>query len=773
MDIPPSSSPTDRRLAQQARQRFVDSLCDGLPALDKKLYEFLTDLMAQTATQRDMQLRRDAWLNYQAHRKAWVVDVARAWREGLLPQQSASATMPLDGGLELVDDNAVENRLLASRMALTVTEHVGAAYEVARQRTQHLDGREISSRDILRPETLCQRLVEAWLDAGLKRDELQLVLDPVQAAMGELALAQYQTLVKLYDEQGVVSAEQLRTRVRRPGGGGSSRSGALGGDSAGARLGRETPFPATMLATPSGMQLPGGMQVPMAGVRPGLAGFATPLAYARQRAQGVMMQLRRMLTQPAAGQAVVQGQPVSSALMHALSGERVEADLYYSGMATLVEDYSPQAVVHVAQAVRERAAEFKKKAGTADEKAIIEVVAMMFQSILNEDRIPPAVRVWFARLQVPVLRVALAEPEFFSDLAHPARQLIDRMGSCVLGFDASAINGTALEAEVRRVVQVIEQYPETGKRVFELVLAEFEKFLAKYLTENQGTARIISVAQQVEQRETLAIQYTIELRNMLKGMPVRDEIRDFLFKSWAEVLAMAAVREGPQHAETAAYKRAAADLVWAASAKPNRADRARVIQQLPALLQRLRQGLVLVGVTDGPQDAQIKTLTDTLAEAFLSKTASIPQEHIDAMAKRLGNLEDFISDDALGEIPLSAENIELLLGIDASSIRVVADNGSPVQEDMLAWAQQLPLGAWFTIDLNGAVARVQYVWHSQRKQLHLFAALDGSSYLLQLRAMASFMQAKLLAAQEEKSLTLRATRDTLTRLDANPEQLFQ
>jgi hypothetical protein len=41
----------------------------------------------------------------------------------------------------------------------------------------------------------------------------------------------------------------------------------------------------------------------------------------------------------------------------------------------------------------------------------------MFQSILTEDRMPPSMRVWFARLQVPVLRVALAEPEFFSDLA--------------------------------------------------------------------------------------------------------------------------------------------------------------------------------------------------------------------------------------------------------------------------------------------------------------------------------------------------------------------
>ena len=83
------------------------------------------------------------------------------------------------------------------------------------------------------------------------------------------------------------------------------------------------------------------------------------------------------------------------------------------------------------------------------------------------------------------------------------------MGACVMGFDATAINGSALEAEIRRVVQVIEQYPETGRRVFQLVHEEFEKFLSKFLTEKQATSRLVSVAQQVEQRETLAIQYTI------------------------------------------------------------------------------------------------------------------------------------------------------------------------------------------------------------------------------------------------------------------------
>ena len=510
----------------------------------------------------------------------------------------------------------------------------------------------------------------------------------------------------------------------------------------------------------------------MAGGGLGAVTGMTPLIRARQRAQGVMGQLRRLLSQPVTGFDMTQAPPASAALAHALSAQRVQAETHYSDMVTIAEDYSPAAVVQVAGAVRERSAELKKKAVTPGEKAIIEVVALMFQSILSEDRIPPSVRVWFARLQVPVLRVALAEPEFFSNLTHPARQLIDRMGACVLGFDASSINGSALEAEIRRIVQVIEQYPETGQRVFQLVHDEFEKFLAKFLTEKQGTSRIVSVAQQVEQRETLAIQYTIELRALLKDMPVRDEIREFLFKTWAEVLAMSAVRDGAQHASTAAFKRAAADLVWAAGAKPNRADRALVIQNLPALLQSLRQGLALIGVAGPEQDAQIKGITDTLADAFLSKTASIPQAHIDAMAKRLANLEDYIGDEALGDMPLSADNIEMLLGIDASSIHVIADNGAPVQDDMVAWAQQLPLGTWFTLDHNGASTQVQYAWHSQRKQLHLFATRDGGSYLIQLRRLGAYLQAGLLVAQEEESLTLRATRDALTKLDANPERLL-
>jgi hypothetical protein len=500
----------------------------------------------------------------------------------------------------------------------------------------------------------------------------------------------------------------------------------------------------------------------------------TPLARARMRAQGVMGHLKRLLSNQVAGFDDTRPSQASPQLAQAMtSAERADDS---EVQRTLLADAQGQVYgqVHVDQAVgalRERASKLKQAATTSSEKATIEIVALMFQSILAEDRIPPVIRVWFARLQMPVLRVAISEPEFFESLQHPARRLIDRMGSCVLGFDVT-VSGGAMESEIKRVVQVIEQYPETGRRVFQLVYDEFDKFLSRFLSQHGSTARVVSVAQQVEQKETMTIQYTIEMRNMLNDMPVRDEIREFLFKVWAEVLAIAGMKNGPQHEETLTLKRAAADLVWAASAKPNRNDRARVIADLPKLLQLLRMGMGMLGLGTPEQDAHLKIISDTLADAFMSKTDAISMERVEAMAKRLTNLEDYLSDEDVGDLPLDTDSLVTMIGIDAADIEVIADGGSHPTEAMRAWAKELQLGTWFSLDHNGKVSHVQFAWCSDRKQLHLFASADGRNFLIQARRLAAYLQAGLLVPTEEEALTVRATRDALAKLDANPERLL-
>ena len=801
--VVPTSPAHDRQLAQLVRERFVAGAVQGLDSVDKAIEELLSSLLNQVATARENQLRRDMWSAYQHSRAAWVSSTAKAWRNGV--QQSANSTVrvrPNTLSLELVGDDVVENKILSSRMALPVIEKVSGGFDDLRVRVQQLEGgSELVAGDILRPDVLVQSLVDRWVESGLDRIALMQVSDVLQRALAEQLTAEYGKANTFLQERGVVPNVDLRSRVRRAAdnpqsGGGSSMGdstsrahlaphsthgsqgaqaystgGAYSAPAYGSRFGHSDTSVGGRHTGPA--SAPGGVSAAA------LSGVMSPLVRIQARAQAVLGQLKALLRTQVSDFAPTVPQEATPALMQALAvpagvggGGGSSAGMLVGSRAVALDDYSPAGLVMVSQAVRQRSTELKQKATTDNEKATIEVVGLMFQSILTEERIPPNVRVWFSRLQVPVLRVALAEPEFLSALDHPARLLIDRMGSCVLGFDASAISGTAMEAEIRRVVQVIEQYPETGKRVFQLVLKEFEKFLATFLTEKKNTSKAVSVAQQIEQKETLTIQYTIEMRNLLSDMPMREEIRTFLFKTWAEVLAVANLRDGAKDPLTLALKKTATDLVWSASAKPNRADRTKVIQGLPALLQRLRQGLTLLGVAGPEQDIHIKIISDTLADAFLSKTEAIPQARIDAMAERLASLEEFVLDEATGDLPLDPGSIEMMLGMDAASITVVVDGDAKPSPEALAWAYELQPGNWFTLDHNTQVKPVQFAWRSARKQLFLFAAMDGSCYLIQARRLGVYLQAGLLKPQEEEALTQRATREALVKIDANPERLL-
>ncbi|MDD0810891.1 DUF1631 family protein [Curvibacter sp. RS43] len=790
-------------LGAQVRKRFIDVLLQGLPALAEACDTQLLALASQTGTARDMQAHRDAWLAWQAQRPSLLAGLRQAWQGAAKPSSPSPAPRAANFdvlNLELLGDDVVENKIMSSRLAASLSERVALEWGELRGRLQELQpGEELPANDVLRVETLVQLMVEQWVKCELSRDSLVAVFERLKGLMAAQLREAYRQANTWLMQRGVVANDDLRARVKRA------------PSSAGLELSSQS---ATLMSTAqdlhsarTGLGSGGGR---IEDTR--LLTATTPLLRARARAHGLMGQLQRLLMRSvgdvpggfSSGRASVLAGPASGAGSFTGSGSGgmgvaggLGAGLQLSGVASealaqalaqapllqqrrdgapmsgvLVLDATAGGVAAAAGAVREKSAELKKKTSNPAEKATIEIVALMFQSILSEERLPPTIRVWFARLQVPVLRVALAEPEFFENLSHPARLLIDRMGSCVLGFDDNAIADSALEAEIRRVVQVIEQYPETGRRVFQLVHDEFQRFLDRFLTEKSKTSRLVSVAQQVEQKETLGIQYTIELRNMLKDMPVRDEVRDFLFKVWSEVLALSAVRSGPQHETTVLFKKTAADLVWAASAKPNRADRARVIHDLPMLLQRLRQGLSLLGVNGSAQEAHIKILSETLADAFLSKTEAIPQATIDAMAKRLTHLEDYVTEEGLDELPLDAESLEVMLGVDSTSLTVVVGGGGQASEDMLAWALELQPGLWFTLDHNGSTTQVQYAWRSERRQLHLFASLDGGSYLIQLRRLAAYLQAGLLVPQEEETLTLRATREALAKLDANPERLL-
>ncbi len=793
------------QIAAQARQRYIDGLLRGLPGLVSHISGSARDLLDKPAEYLTAQRRRDLVAGLMKQAGNWQRTVATGLRHvlqhGVTAVPMAELPPMLGDALSLVDNDTIEREILTSRLALAIMDRAGWEFTDLRSRVAMLERRaEIDTHDMLRAHILARVVLDGWRAVGLSATDWREAQPLLHEGFAALAEEAYHETNRWLIEQRVMPDVDLRPYIRR-----SIDSSAPG---AVATAGLSPPHPtpgraasgvtagagyATTAwrgpASEDGASRSAGGRAASSHERAADVGEETrmmtragPMARGSDHAEAVLGRLNRLVGRHLPGFAdTTQARPVTDALSAAINNAQQNLRKRFAPAEGAAPELSPSGKPLPAIAptgpmlldeLQQNKQALKQAASTPAERATIEIVALMFQSILTEERIPAAMRVWFARLQMPVLRVAVSEPDFFGSLDHPARRLIDRMGACVMGLDnASRTIGDALEKEIKRVVQVVEAYPDTGRRVFQTVLVEFEKFLEHFFkNENEASKRGVSLAQQVEQRETLAIQYTIELRRMLNEVPVQEGVRQFLFQVWADVLATSAVRYGGQGPETKLMKRAAADLIWSASAKVTREERAEVIRRLPPLLKRLREGMASAKMTPERQDERINSLNNALAAAFTAKAAVISNDRLQDLMERLESLEELLPGAADVEID---ESLVLdLSGHESSELEVVSDGGTMPSAPMVAWSRELLVGSWYTLEYRGRHEPVQLAWHGLRRQLSLFVTPKGRCVLFQQQRLAAFLQAGLLLPAQDESLTVKATRNALARLDADPSRLM-
>ena len=783
-------------VASQARRLYTEELVKGLTPLVQAVIDAARNLLDKPSEHGQFQRRRDLMQGLTSGAQTWHRGIVVGLRHVLLNGASASrpGDLPLPSGardtLSLVPDDTIELEIVTSRLALAIMDRASWEFADLRSRVAHLEGRaELEPHDMLRAHVLARIVFDAWRSAGLGLDgwrEMQPTLHDEFALVVEEA---YHETNRWLVTQGVLPEVDLRPFIRRShthpnaqmgwqapsGSGGLGTGGGGPGSYSGGGDGGpvERGFFGGWAGAGSGGH--GGRDV---GEETRMMTRSAPLARSREHAEAVLGRLNRLIGRhvPEFGSST-RAQPLQrggSALSAGLARAIDTAQLgIRQRLAPTTMRGEPLVTTPVMlEELHQRKQQLKKAAATPEERATIEIVALLFQSILTEDRIPASVRVWFARLQMPVLRVAVTEPDFFATIDHPARRLIDRMGACVMGFDSAGGSvGDTLEREIKRIVQVVEAYPDTGRRVFQTVLIEFEKFLEHYFkNQNEATRRGVSLAQQVEQKETLAIQYTIELRRMLNEVPVQEGVRQFLFHVWADVLATTAVRYTAQSEQTKQMKRAAADLIWSASAKVTREERAEVIRRLPLLLKSLREGMLSAGMDAAKQDEHIQQLNNSLAAAFTAKAAVIPDERLRELMERLETLEELLPDAA--DVEIDESMVLDLSGHQSSELEVVLDGGSMPTPAMLAWARELQVGSWYMLDRGGHSEPVQLAWHGMRKQLSLFVTPQGRCVLFQQNRLASYLQAGLMLPAQDEALTVRATRSALAKLDVDASRLL-
>lgn len=652
-----------KQAARLAAERSVDSL--GLAALS-----------AHSVRERDDYLSAQFELNKR------LVDFTQAFGDSLDRRVAGSrqdATPSMMGSLSwqslsLVDDQQVEAQVMADRFSLGIVHdsewelreldaYMGSLLQLQRPDRE---------RNPLRPESVGLALV-AGVEAVSQRPELRKVL---MAELGRgltgLMRTAYADIVADMRSAGVQPLSlTLRTTAGRStlgsfGGGGSTPFGATGETASSPLSGgystRGSPL------TASGQRSGPGQGWAPSGGRGSAATFGEVDAH-------LMSLIRRLAF---LGNAEAAGGTSGFGTGH--GGGTAPGGL--AGSATMPAALPPNLIM----AHRD---ELRQASTGALDHMVIDIVGNLFDQILSDPKVPPQMARQIARLQLPVLRVALGDVTFFSSRRHPVRKFVNRIASLACAFDdLSEGAGKQFLDRVKDLVQEIVSGDFDQMEVYERRLASLEQFIAEQAREEvreQGG----DAAELLERKESQLLQqqrYMQQLRAALTVVEMQDFLRDFLSQVWSQAIVLAQ-RQDPSGAMAERFRLTGRELVMSVQPKGTPAERKAFLVQLPRLMKDLNEGLAMIGWAEEAKKGFFAQLLPAHAESL--KGQSMRQLDWNLLVKQL--------DSILGA-PLPQPGDLPPAGVLPVLDQVVPDLAFTAEE-----AQQVGLVAESAVDWNGEV----------------------------------------------------------------------
>jgi hypothetical protein len=407
-------------------------------------------------------------------------------------------------------------------------------------------------------------------------------------------------------------------------------------------------------------------------------------------------------------------------------------------------------------------------AQTRAEKLTIELIALLFDRIRRDPHLLGEVKALVLQLHMPMLRLALVDTDRFVDPQAAPRRLLDRIAATAVGWTPEGDENRQYLAEVRGAVLTVLQSESMGIAPFEQALARFDAFVnALYTRDDDAVTRARRALEEAEQQEIQVIRATIKVRAAFDGVPIESYLREFLLDNWVRVLVAAAHREREQPGVLQKMVDVVPDLVWTVQPKIATEDRRRMLDVLPDVLAKLREGLSLCEWPPGHMDGFLQQLMTSHAMAVKAIELAHGRQRFEpsALRRRLN-----------------------ALGLDAAT-EGRSDDGPPVPDDVLARAlaqrkapvdhlaaptdgrgtavmsireaekvvADLARGGWFDLTVDKRKLRVRLNWISPRRSLFLFSQSRGTqAQSLTADALVRFVAAGRLTTAEPAPLFERA-----------------
>ncbi|MEQ8497339.1 MAG: DUF1631 family protein, partial [Gammaproteobacteria bacterium] len=234
---------------------------------------------------------------------------------------------------------------------------------------------------------------------------------------------------------------------------------------------------------------------------------------------------------------------------------------------------------------------------------MIDIVAMLFDSILDDPAIAAPMKSLIGRLQIPVLKVAIIDKSFFARKFHPARQLLNGLADVALGAAEEVSADDPLYATVDAIVHRILDEFDDDVRVFKDALGELDAWRAS--EQHEAASRVEQTLEEMQAQERLRFARQVAgdaVARHLQDPALPVIVREFLDVYWKSFLQLAYIEGGDESAEWTHGVATMDDLVWSLSPRHEPAGRERLKQLLPTLPARLKEGMGRVPIPDAFRD---------------------------------------------------------------------------------------------------------------------------------------------------------------------------
>ena len=368
-----------------------------------------------------------------------------------------------------------------------------------------------------------------------------------------------------------------------------------------------------------------------------------------------------------------------------------------------------------------------------------EVVRMMLENLAQDHRMLGGVRKSLKLMEPVLITLSQSDARFFSERQHPARQFMDKMTSRSLAFTSEDQPGFAhFQKNLEKSVNILVNSPGDAG-TFAHLLTKLEAAWAK--EEHDQRQRAEEAARgllHAEQRNLLALRLAEDFAERLKSKKVPDIVVAFLRGPWAQVVAESQLKCADGTADTDGYLGLVDDLIWSVQLKLARRNRSRLVDMVPGMLVKMRQGLGLISYPEERIPVFFDELITFHEQAFEGARPAPAADAPDSKAPAA----DISVVDSVG-LPVDefwmadreATDSGYLNG-GPERIPEVEENEVPDPVAQMAWsAQSLITGSWVDLALGGVWVRAQLTWASPHKTLFMFISSGGMAHSMSRRTM--------------------------------------